>query len=536
MRWVWTATRNRSGAGPQERGAILPMAVAAVILSCVCAALAIDIGFLAQDKRTNQKVADLAALDSVRKLDDYQSRAIESSLRNGFLLDPPRSNVVARRGFLSDAGEFTESATGTSVEVTVTSPRKPMFPFVGDRERTVTAVAVASAEAKAGFSIGSKLASFSNANDKILLNRIFSGLLGVTPTLNADLVSYKGLAATSLSLAELVAADATFGSPEQLLNSTVSVRQLVNASAAALGTKGDAASVAAKTFLLTFANSINNSLAFDVSELVSVSAPDDPAAAAARFNVYDLITGAAMVANQNNAISIPGIAVGLNLGVTVLQSDLKLHVVEGPQFAYGPAQAAPGNTPPWATVAKTSQVGFDFDLKVSAGSCPVLCATLTLPMRVAAAKAVGSLTQIVCANPPPPAGTDIARILTTTDAVSAAAATTVTATVLVPLTLPLMNASASAVGASSTLTFNVPPLPSATQSTAANGLGLATKLTTNLGVLGLPLNVLGILTPVTQVVDDKVLGPMFRSLGLSFAGADVQVVKMDCQPSPTLSK
>jgi uncharacterized membrane protein len=39
-----------------------------------------------------------------------------------------------------------------------------------------------------------------------------------------------------------------------------------------------------------------------------------------------------------------------------------------------------------------------------------------------------------------------------------------------------------------------------------------------------------------QVVDASVLAPVFRSLGLSFSGADVQVVKVDCQPSPTLSK
>lgn len=536
MSWVWAAINRQAVDSSKERGAVLPLAVAAVILSCIAAALAIDIGFLAQDKRTDQKVADLAALDAVRNLDAYQARATASATRNGFAISPPKSNVVARRGILSTGGVFTVSATGPSIEVTVTSPRKAMFPFVGNKERTVTAVAVATAEANAGFSIGSKLASLSTTNDRTLINRVFSGLLGVTPALNGDLLSYKGLAATSLSLRDLVAADATLGSPEQLLNSNVTVRQLVNASAAALGAKGDAASLAARTFLLTFANSINSSLAFDFGKLLAISQPADPAAATARFNVYDLITGAAMVANKSNTISIPNIAVGLNLGVTVLQSDLRLHVIEGPKFAYGPARAVAANTPPWATVARTAQVGFDFDLRVSAGVCPLLCATLTLPMRVAAAKAVGALTQIDCASPPPPAGTDITKILTTTDAVSATAASTVTATVVLPLTLPLMGASTSVIGSSNTLTFSTPPVPTATQTTAANGLGLATLLTTNLGLLGLPLNVLGILTPVTQVVDDLVLAPVFRSLGLSFAGADVQVVKVDCQPSPTLSR
>lgn len=534
MRWVWNH-RSTKTAGGSERGAILPLAVVAVILSCICAALAVDIGFLAQDKRTDQKVADLAALDAVRDLSAYQARAEQSAARNGFVISPPKATVTARRGILTD-GVFSVSATGTSVEVTVKSPRRPMFPFVGDDERTVTAVAVATAEPKAGFSIGSKLASLTTNNDRIILNRVFSGLLGISPAINGDILSYQGLANTSVSINDLIGADATLGSPEQLLNSTVSVRQLVNASAAALGTKGDAASLAGRAFLLTFANSINSSLVFKVGDLLAVQQPADPAAAATQFNVYDLIVGSAQIANGTNVISIPNIAVGLNLGVTVLQSDLRLHVIQGPQFAYGPAKAVIGNSPPWATVARTAQVGFDFDLRVSAGVCPLLCATLTLPMRVAAAKATGALTQIQCANPPPPAGTDAVSILTATEAVSATAATTVTATVVLPLTLPLMNATANVGGSSNTLNFTAPPVPTAKQSTAANGLGLASLLTSNLQLLGLPLNVLGILTPVVQVVDASVLAPVFRSLGLSFSGADVQVVKVDCQPTPTLSK
>jgi uncharacterized membrane protein len=49
---------------------MLVMAIAGVILATICSALAIDLGFVAEEARINQKVADLAALDAARAPSD----------------------------------------------------------------------------------------------------------------------------------------------------------------------------------------------------------------------------------------------------------------------------------------------------------------------------------------------------------------------------------------------------------------------------------------------------------------------------------
>ena len=54
----------------RERGAVLVLAVPAVVVCIAAAALGIDIGRVALDKRSDQRVADLAALDAARAVGD----------------------------------------------------------------------------------------------------------------------------------------------------------------------------------------------------------------------------------------------------------------------------------------------------------------------------------------------------------------------------------------------------------------------------------------------------------------------------------
>ncbi len=52
----------------RERGSILVLSSVGLVLAMVATALSVDLGRLAQERRKNQKVADLAALDAVRVL------------------------------------------------------------------------------------------------------------------------------------------------------------------------------------------------------------------------------------------------------------------------------------------------------------------------------------------------------------------------------------------------------------------------------------------------------------------------------------
>ncbi len=137
---------------------MLVLSAAGLVLAMIFTALAVDIGFLAADKRTDQKIADMAALDASRNLNNIQSLAEASALRNGFVIDPKRT-VFAELVTPDGSGDYVPSATGKFVRVTIKSPRKPFFPFVSQNERTVTARAVAGGEPEAEISVGSTLAS-----------------------------------------------------------------------------------------------------------------------------------------------------------------------------------------------------------------------------------------------------------------------------------------------------------------------------------------------------------------------------------------
>src|SRR2546428_13198398 len=82
----------------RERGSVMIMAAAAAVVMILMAALAVDIGRQALDKRSDRRVADLASLDTVRGLDDLSNctadamqthlvdLATQSANRNGYQL------------------------------------------------------------------------------------------------------------------------------------------------------------------------------------------------------------------------------------------------------------------------------------------------------------------------------------------------------------------------------------------------------------------------------------------------------------------
>ncbi|HEX7275867.1 MAG TPA: pilus assembly protein TadG-related protein [Acidimicrobiales bacterium] len=528
-----------------ERGAILVLSTVGVVLAMIFSAMAVDLGFTAHEARRNQKVADLAALDAVRDLANHQAIASQSAnVRNKFST-APGNTVVSVRGTWNGT-TFVPNPAGEDVEVTVTSPHKDLFPFVAGAT-SVTRRAIANLQERASFDLGSKLASL-NPGDNTLLNRVFTAILGTSPDLNMNLVSYQGMANGTVSLAEIAAADVGLGTAQQLATSNVELKRLATATLKALQNKaagGDLAALAAATALGTFATNIPSNLHVNMGTILGLNAPDDPSALSAQIGVFNLIsTGgqAAQIANGNNFLNIPNLTLGIP-GLT--SSTLRLHLIETPRIALpGPARVVPidpVNFPTgWQTWAKTAQIGLELTTKITIGCTGLLaltCVQVDLPIVVEGAKAFGSLTDIRCAAP-----NKYNDILVSTLATQASAA--IKATVkLLGITLPLppiANASVPLGGGSTTLTFqNKPPVPGPEyptdiQSTAATGLGLATLLTSQLNLLGIPLgNLLSLLEPVTTALDNQLLKPLFDSLGLTVGGADVRTLSVDCG-TPTL--
>src|SRR5206468_6222768 len=92
--WMW---RRLSERRQDERGAILILSALFLVVMVLAAALALDIGLEGVDKRSDHRVADLAALDAARALNDTVLPCVDatrfatatlaanqSALRNGF--------------------------------------------------------------------------------------------------------------------------------------------------------------------------------------------------------------------------------------------------------------------------------------------------------------------------------------------------------------------------------------------------------------------------------------------------------------------
>lgn len=531
-----------------EHGAVMVMAVGAVVFAMIIGALAIDLGRLAQTKRFDQKVADLAALDASRMLPDSAAvklAAEESATRNGFPWTTSNfsmsgSDLNVCLGTMT-GDTFTAGAgctTGTVVRVQANSAFKTAFPFVRG-PGGVNANAAAGTQDVAGFSLGSTLASLT-VDDETTINRLFDALLGTSPDIDLDVLSYQGLANGFVSINELVAADATLGTPDQLLNSTVTLRRLAEAAVIALDTKGDdgdTAAATASTVLASFAASIDTALDLKLSDIMSIQQPGNNAALDGQINVFDLLTTGAQNAqllNGVNVLSIPSLTVSVP---GLVQSDLTLHLIEAPRLAFGPARADAASPTGWTTWAQTAQLGVELNTRITVGTGPIcvlvclpplLAVTLEMPIVIDAAKATGSLTAVRCQSDPDDSEVDILVDTLATEARSALDLTVAVSGLNVPV--DVVDAEVPLLGGTESLTFTG-PFPTDIQSTAATGLGLSTALTAELSVLGGLINVgdvLALLEPVTTLIDDRILGPIFESLGLSIAGSDVRALAVGC--------
>lgn len=514
-----------------ERGAILILSAAGMVIALIASALAIDIGRLAQAAREDQKIADLAALDAIRGVPaTFQSLAEASALRNGFPLGQAGHSLVAVEGTKVNGACQAVPGAGSAC-VTVTSPHTNRFPFVGGRN-SMTRAGLASKGGLAQFSVGSYVANL-DTNDAAALNKVMTAFLGNSSAINLTAVGYKGLAGGTVSLADLVAADPTLGGPNDVLTSSVSVRRLALATVTALTNKGDAASLAARTPLATFASTIDSTLMVKLSDILAVQQPANPgsAAAQAQFNVLDLISGSgqAAVADGAHFVTVPNLTVSVP---GLASASLKVTVIEKPRIsAFGPAyyDTATGK---WATTAQTAQVKVELTSHIVVGSCGFLgtCVDLVMPLTVSAAKATGSLTAVRC-----PGTSRQADIRVVTEGANATANNTLTAKLLGVNLLPpasLVSTNVAVVGGTTTpdLTFTGPPFPTAVQSTAATGAGLTTATQSKLTLLGfIPAGpVLDLLSPVTAAIDEEILEPVFDAFGLSLGGADVRVMQVDC--------
>jgi uncharacterized membrane protein len=516
-------------------------------------ALAVDIGQLTNSNRTLQTAADVIALDTAREITGTQTAAQVAAAVASTGIASAARNKLLQTQLTVEVGTFTTTFTSQATVIadgvvqTVTSTAVPnatrvtakdtvKFAFRTGSGATSRSAVATKPQPGAGFSVGSFLAGVTpSAAQNTVLNQVLGD------SFNARLVSYNGLAAANVTLGSLAVA-AGFGSPTQLLSSTISARNFMLAAAQALNDGSHAAEV---TVLNNMAADVSASTMIDVGKTMKVFTGGDSAAAGASVNVLKMLTAMAMVVDGTHAVSLPQAQVNIpNIGTV----DVSLDLIEAAHSGWGqvgivvpmdaPTQQVSATVTPHLTISTSNNVTCSLQSIVSLLTCllsPVLKLDIDFnsPISLTAASAQAQLTAINCGTSPKQI-----TLQPTLGALNLNTAVDIT----VKGTLAGVNLgnvlSIHASGGAKTVSNPGPTTinEGATVSVGSTPLGVAglTNLTTtDVTVLNLGLGsiltplispLLGVVNTALGSLDTTLLSPLLKQLGVQIGGADLSAI------------
>ncbi|WP_414449547.1 TadG family pilus assembly protein [Burkholderia sp. 22PA0099] len=403
----------------RERGAFATMTL--IFMTAAIAILGmLDIGNVFFQRRDMQRIADMAAMAGVQRVDNTCSMspgvATLSATNNGLnagkgdtitvncgrwdptsYAGPSYYSAGANAGSSGDVNARQWNAVQVKVTRTV-----PYF-FLGP-SRLVQASSTARATAIDVFSVGATLAQLggtscsgtpaSSSANPGLVNGLLSGLLGSASGLNLSLVSYQALACTNVRLADLAAA-AGVGTISQLLALKLSLSQFLSlvANAAQQTSVANAnlqASLGALQALVKANVNGGNVNLGGANGLLNVALADTQSAASATVNLLDLIMVGAEVANSNNAVAVNVPSVNLG-GLTGTQ--LQVQIISPPSIGIGEGGINPA-TGTWRTTASTAAVGLYLVVNLASVNILGIGVNIGLPLylQVGTGKAVLNAT------------------------------------------------------------------------------------------------------------------------------------------------
>ena len=357
-----------------EKGAVTMMTALFLVVIVGIAAMAVDLGMQRVSKRDMQALSDLVALDMARQLDGktkaapllasqaWRDALAQSIARNGGTLgDAPAVTVeVGKLGtpdpatptvrpFIVAASDEIPSAVKVRSETAVD------FAFYQGRGPAVAA-AIAESVKSACFQLGSYAARF-RSGDPAQISPLLAPMNElVRPQANLDAVSYQGIANAQVTLNE-IAADSAVGTTTDLLTSTVTAGNLLQATIGALGRQTPPNSVAISALNQILNGQASLSTPILLTKVLSIS-PSDVAALETKFSVLDIITGAILVADGQHAVTVPNLSANIGNLAPVTSS---AYIIEKPRMGCG----VPGDPNARAT---NSQLHIDANLKLQAQS------------------------------------------------------------------------------------------------------------------------------------------------------------------------
>jgi uncharacterized membrane protein len=307
-----------------QRGNIAIMSVGGMTLAICCAALGVDVGTIAADRRKTQSAADIAAIVAASNLSNATNAAKSAVTNNNYpatALTNVELGTYTADSSIPVQNRFVTPAVGTAnaARVTVQTSTPLYFSkfFTGSNAYTIKTQAIAANTQVASFAIGSRLASLNGG----LLNSVLGSLLGTT--LSLSVMDYQALLNARIDAFDFLSALATrvgvtAGTYSSVLNSSVKVGDIL---AAALSTQQSTnGGSTATTALSTISQAATSSAAkltplslIDAGPYSTLTVGTKPKTGIS-LSLYDLLQATAGIANGSSQvntgvnISLPGIA------------------------------------------------------------------------------------------------------------------------------------------------------------------------------------------------------------------------------------
>lgn len=529
-----------------QKGAISIFGILALVMLIPMTMLTLDTARFWMVKRELQAIADISAIEASKgiacnaSVADIYARADSAASRNGYkesLLSAP--NVIELGSVTTVSGQHQFLADGSAQAVHIKATKKIPVSLVArgifgdDILLTADAVSLTSSPV-AAFSAGTGLLAL-NTTDSSLLNSLLGDMLGTN--INLDLVSYQGLADTTLTLGDLINAHSGILNAEELLTYQFSSNELLTLVSNALlsNTSNVASSVINDTVYL--AQSAVSSDSISLNAIINLNQFTQEDALNAELNLLNLITSISSVSNGSNGITLP---VSLNLpGLTSV--DALVNVIEPAQIAIGPPA---GNESNICTVSKTAQVSVSVPVFVN------LLATIDLSLNVQVAAGAVGLRNIEGNN----SSTDITFESTSSAIVisltnndqTGPASISLLGIPLAHLKLNLAPELQSTTATTSTMQIERPVQTSLPQATMINNSLedtfehlLSEPAALEVTIVGLDLT--GVVSPVVNTIvkplllaiSQSLLDPLLKVLGISINNIDVTVTDVTLtNPNP----
>lgn len=534
-----------------QRGNIAVMSVGGMILAVCCAALGVDIGTIAADRRKTQAAADLAAIVAASNLSNATNAAQAAVTSNNYpasaLIGVELGTYTANSAVAAQS-RFVTPATGTAnaarVSLQTATPLYFSHFFTGSNNFTIKTTATATTTAMASFSIGSRLASLNGG----LLNSVLGSMLGTT--LSLSVMDYNALLGARIDAFTFLSALATrVGltgvTYDTLLKSNIKIGDILSAALSAQqATNGSGTATTALSTISQASASVTTRItpgtlidAGPYANLIVGVKPKDGVS----ISLYDLLQATAGISNGTNQI-----AASVNLGLPgIASASLTATIGARPQ---GSGWIAVGTQGISIHTAQT-RVLLSIQL-IGSGSASLV----NLPVYVEVASGTATLNKVSCGYPNVNTSSVTLGVtpgivdawignVTVADLNNVATKPTPGAAPLVNLLgIPIVTAKAHAGMGNTTpvsVNFSYSDITSQTKKTV-NTTNFTSSLTgsllgdLNISVLGLGLAIPGLGGLVTSIISgatssiDQLLAATLASLGVGIGQADVWVSGIRC--------